>query len=52
MEPESPQGEDAYADDLADALVGVQRMIRRRLRAGLTVARLRGAEVELLRLIE
>ncbi|QKW26159.1 MarR family transcriptional regulator [Streptomyces seoulensis] len=52
MEPENPRGEDAYADDLADALVGVQRMIRRRLRAGLTVARLRGAEVELLRLIE
>ncbi len=52
MEPESPESDDAYADDLADALVGVQRMIRRRLRAGLTVARLRGAEVELLRLVE
>lgn len=52
MEPESPESDETYADDLADALVGVQRMIRRRLRAGLTVARLRGAEVELLRLVE
>ncbi|MEU0601754.1 MarR family transcriptional regulator [Streptomyces sp. NPDC006393] len=46
MEPE------AYAEELADALVGVLRPIRRRLRAGLTVPRLRGAEVELLRLVE
>ncbi|MEU5092431.1 MarR family winged helix-turn-helix transcriptional regulator [Streptomyces sp. NPDC021356] len=43
---------DAYAEELADALVGLQRLIRRRLRAGLTVTRLRGAEVELLRLVE
>ncbi|MEW2297438.1 MarR family transcriptional regulator [Streptomyces sp. NPDC006743] len=43
---------DASAEELADALVGVQRLIRRRLRAGLTVSRLRGAEVELLRLVE
>ncbi|WP_018566433.1 MarR family winged helix-turn-helix transcriptional regulator [Streptomyces sp. PsTaAH-124] len=40
------------AEELADALVGVQRLVRRRLRAGLTVTRLRGAEVELLRLVE
>ncbi|WP_055491415.1 MarR family winged helix-turn-helix transcriptional regulator [Streptomyces sp. TP-A0356] len=45
MEPES------LADDLADALVGVQRLIRRRLRSGMTAPRLRGAEVELLRLV-
>ncbi|MER6984284.1 MarR family winged helix-turn-helix transcriptional regulator, partial [Streptomyces carpinensis] len=46
MKPET------YAEELADALVGVQRLIRRRLRAGMTEARLRGAEVELLRLVE
>ncbi|MYR62286.1 MarR family transcriptional regulator, partial [Streptomyces sp. SID625] len=40
------------AEELADALVGVQRLVRRRLRAGATVSRLRGAEVELLRLVE
>ncbi|GGX96035.1 MarR family winged helix-turn-helix transcriptional regulator [Streptomyces anandii] len=43
---------EGFPEELADALVGVQRLIRRRLRAGLTVARLRGAEVELLRLVE
>lgn len=42
----------AFPEELADALVGVQRLIRRRLRAGLTAPRLRGAEVELLRLVE
>ncbi|MFF3336661.1 MarR family winged helix-turn-helix transcriptional regulator [Streptomyces sp. NPDC002888] len=41
-----------FPQELADTLVGVQRLIRRRLRAGLTVPRLRGAEVELLRLVE
>ncbi|MFL5995356.1 MAG: MarR family winged helix-turn-helix transcriptional regulator [Streptomyces sp.] len=41
-----------FPEELADALVGVQRLLRRRLRAGLTVPRLRGAEVELLRLVE
>ncbi|MBW8822057.1 MAG: MarR family transcriptional regulator, partial [Streptomyces sp.] len=40
-----------FPEELADALVGVQRLLRRRLRAGLTVPRLRGAEVELLRLV-
>ncbi|AJE39588.1 MarR family winged helix-turn-helix transcriptional regulator [Streptomyces nodosus] len=40
-----------FADDLADTLVGVQRLIRRRLRRGTTGPRLRGAEVELLRLV-
>lgn len=45
MEPES------FADDLADALVGVLRPIRRLLRSGMAAPRLRGAEVELLRLV-
>ncbi|MEV7007582.1 MarR family transcriptional regulator [Streptosporangium sp. NPDC051022] len=36
---------------LADVLAGVQRLIRRRLRQGLTEPRLRGAQVELLRLV-
>ncbi|MFI2645481.1 MarR family winged helix-turn-helix transcriptional regulator [Streptomyces sp. NPDC018610] len=51
MERDEPDDE-TYAEELADALVGVQRLIRRRLRAGLTVSRLRGAETELLRLVE
>ncbi|MFD8417915.1 MarR family winged helix-turn-helix transcriptional regulator [Streptomyces sp. NPDC059466] len=45
MEPES------FPEALADALAGVQRLIRRRLRGGLTAPRLRGAEVDLLRLV-
>lgn len=40
-----------FPDSLAEVLSGVQRLIRRRLRAGLTAPRLRGAEVELLRLV-
>lgn len=40
-----------FPDSLAEVLAGVQRLIRRRLRAGLTVPPLRGAEVELLRLV-
>ncbi|MFJ6540856.1 MarR family winged helix-turn-helix transcriptional regulator [Streptomyces sp. NPDC091385] len=43
---------DAFPEELADTLVRVQRLLRRRLRAGLTAPRLRGAEVELLRLVE
>ncbi|MYW21024.1 MarR family transcriptional regulator, partial [Streptomyces sp. SID2955] len=43
---------DTFPEDLADALVGVQRLIRRRLRGGISGPRLRGAEVELLRLVE
>ncbi|MFG2882003.1 MarR family winged helix-turn-helix transcriptional regulator [Streptomyces sp. NPDC048297] len=46
MEPET------FTEDLADALVRIQRLVRRRLRSGLTGPRLRGAEVELLRLVE
>ncbi|MFI1002963.1 MarR family winged helix-turn-helix transcriptional regulator [Streptomyces galbus] len=44
--------QETFPEELADALVGVQRLLRRRLRAGLTAPRLRGAEVELLRLVE
>ncbi|MFF4836100.1 MarR family winged helix-turn-helix transcriptional regulator [Streptomyces sp. NPDC001315] len=44
--------QETFPQELADALVGVQRLMRRRLRAGLTVPRMRGAEVELLRLVE
>ncbi|MFF7768774.1 ABC transporter permease [Streptomyces massasporeus] len=42
MEPET------FPEELADALVGVQRLIRRRLRRQMPDPRLRGAEVELL----
>ncbi len=41
-----------FTSDLAGLLAGIQRLVRRRLRRGLTVPRLRGAEVELLRLVE
>lgn len=44
--------EETFPEELADALVGIQRLLRRRLRAGLAQPRLRGAEVELLRLVE
>ncbi|GGU47614.1 MarR family transcriptional regulator [Streptomyces albospinus] len=40
-----------FPDSLADVLAGIQRLIRRRLRHGLTAPRLRGAQVELLRLV-
>ncbi|MFI5753916.1 MarR family winged helix-turn-helix transcriptional regulator [Streptomyces sp. NPDC051569] len=40
-----------FPDSLAGVLAGVQRMIRRRLRDGLTTPPLRGAQVELLRLV-
>ncbi|MEE1804700.1 MULTISPECIES: MarR family transcriptional regulator [unclassified Streptomyces] len=40
-----------FPDSLADALAGVQRTIRRRLRGGMTAAPLRGTQVELLRLV-
>lgn len=39
------------ANELAELLVGVQRLMRRRLRQDLTGARLPGAQVELLRLV-
>ncbi|MFD7893647.1 MULTISPECIES: MarR family transcriptional regulator [unclassified Streptomyces] len=40
-----------FPDSLADVLAGVQRMVRRRLREGMTAPRLRGAQIELLRLV-
>ncbi|MEU9475789.1 MarR family transcriptional regulator [Streptomyces sp. NPDC048191] len=43
---------ETFPQELADVLVRIQRLIRRRLRGGLSVPRLRGAEVELLRLVE
>ncbi|MGW1892739.1 MarR family winged helix-turn-helix transcriptional regulator [Streptomyces sp. NPDC002004] len=42
---------EAFPDSLADVLAGVQRLIRRSLRSGLTAPPLRGAQVELLRLV-
>ncbi|WP_405800407.1 MarR family winged helix-turn-helix transcriptional regulator [Streptomyces sp. NBC_01506] len=47
----SIESSDSLSDSLADVLAGVQRMIRRRLRAGLTEPRLRGAQIDLLRLV-
>ncbi|WP_438485425.1 MarR family winged helix-turn-helix transcriptional regulator [Streptomyces sp. S186] len=40
-----------FPDELTDVLAGIQRLIRRRLLPGLPAPRLRGAEVELLRLV-
>ncbi|MEU2336642.1 MarR family transcriptional regulator [Streptomyces sp. NPDC006654] len=48
MEP-APE---SLPEELAAAFLGIQRLVRRRLRRGLAVPRLRGAEVELLRLVE
>ncbi|MFE4678656.1 MarR family winged helix-turn-helix transcriptional regulator [Streptomyces sp. NPDC056721] len=42
---------DELADSFADALAAVQRLTRRRLRHGLSAPPLRGAQVELLRLV-
>ncbi|MEU6664374.1 MarR family transcriptional regulator [Streptomyces sp. NPDC046821] len=42
---------DSSADALADTLAAVQRLTRRRLRHGLSAPLLRGAQVELLRLV-
>ncbi|MFF1654027.1 MarR family winged helix-turn-helix transcriptional regulator [Streptomyces sp. NPDC058255] len=42
---------ESFPEALADTLAGVQRLIRRRLRRGTSAPRLRGAEVELLRLV-
>jgi DNA-binding MarR family transcriptional regulator len=46
VEPET------FSEELADTLVRIQRLIRRRLRGGSAGPRLRGAEVELLRLVD
>ncbi|MFG2439398.1 MarR family winged helix-turn-helix transcriptional regulator [Streptomyces sp. NPDC048508] len=45
QEPES------FPEALSDALAGLQRLIRRRLRGGTDGPRLRGAEIDLLRLV-
>ncbi|PYC78606.1 MarR family transcriptional regulator [Streptomyces tateyamensis] len=42
---------DDLADEFSDLLVGVRRLVRRRLREGQMEPRLRGAQVELLRLV-
>ncbi|MCX4723689.1 MarR family transcriptional regulator [Streptomyces sp. NBC_01020] len=42
---------DEFPDSLADVLAGVHRLVRRRLRRGLTSPPLRGAQAELLRLV-
>jgi DNA-binding MarR family transcriptional regulator len=42
---------DEFPDSLADVLAGVQRLIRRRLRSGMAAPPLRGAQIELLRLV-
>jgi DNA-binding MarR family transcriptional regulator len=41
----------AVEDDLADVFAGIQRLVRRRLRQDLPGPRLRGAQVELLRIV-
>ncbi|MFF7592377.1 MarR family winged helix-turn-helix transcriptional regulator [Kitasatospora purpeofusca] len=41
----------APGEEFSTLLVGIQRLVRRRLREGLTEPRLRGAQVELLRLV-
>lgn len=48
----TPAGADGFPEELADALVAVQRLVRRRVRGHPAVPGLRGAEVELLRLVE
>ncbi|MEV7342071.1 MarR family winged helix-turn-helix transcriptional regulator [Streptomyces sp. NPDC093544] len=42
---------ESFPEALADTLAGVQRLIRRRLRSGMTAPHLRGAEIGLLRLV-
>ena len=43
--------QETFPEELDDALVGVQRLVRRRLRREMPAPQLRGAEVELLRLV-
>ncbi|MER7672767.1 MarR family transcriptional regulator [Kitasatospora sp. NPDC096128] len=52
MEPGTAPPSDApLADEFSALLAGIQRLLRRRLRRGLEQPRLRGAQVELLRLV-
>ncbi|CAM5245935.1 MarR family transcriptional regulator [Streptomyces xanthochromogenes] len=48
MAAEEPE---PFDDSFADVLAAVQRLVRRRLRRGLSAPRLRGAHIELLRLV-
>lgn len=48
----APLESESLPEELAAAVLGIQRLVRRRLRRGLALPRLRGAEVELLRLVE
>ncbi|RKE17897.1 MarR family winged helix-turn-helix transcriptional regulator [Streptomyces sp. TLI_171] len=50
-EHEQPDPGGPDAEEFSALLVGIQRLIRRQLRAGLEQPRLRGAQVELLRLV-
>ncbi|MET8701148.1 MarR family transcriptional regulator [Kitasatospora sp. NPDC004723] len=47
--PDTP--DTALGEEFSTLLVGIQRLVRRRLREGLSEPRLRGAQVELLRLV-
>ena len=55
MEAEAPHGTrteaGTFPEELTDVLVRIQRLIRRGLRGGLAGPRMRGAEIELLRLV-
>ncbi|MFE2729398.1 MarR family winged helix-turn-helix transcriptional regulator [Kitasatospora sp. NPDC059327] len=52
MTSDAPSTSDtALGEEFSTLLVGIQRLVRRRLREGLTEPRLRGAQVELLRLV-
>jgi len=48
---EAGESDAAVPEDVAEILAGLQRLIRRRLRQDLPGPRLRGAQVELLRLV-
>lgn len=50
-DPDSGPPDPGLTDEFSTVLVGITRLVRRRLRQELTVPRLRGAQVELLRLV-
>ncbi|MFF7634841.1 MarR family winged helix-turn-helix transcriptional regulator [Kitasatospora sp. NPDC008050] len=49
--PAAPSSDPELIDEFPALLAGIPRLVRRRLRQELTVPRLRGAQVELLRLV-
>jgi DNA-binding MarR family transcriptional regulator len=51
MTKPAPELDSELTDEISTLLAGIQRLVRRRLRQQLTVPRLRGAQVELLRLV-